>query len=209
MKNFVAKYLGSLGVIGISGVVFMCGTVLAESNSIATTTAKTTTITERVTERKNTLKLQISAEQNAKLAKNCVESQKLIKSISAQDQNNANKRQQVYTNISSRLATVVAGLNKQGLDTTALKNIQSQFNAAANQYLVDDATYKTTIEDLSAMDCVADPTGFEATLTEARQLRKKLASEVGQVASVKTALTAELSKSISALNASKVQGAKQ
>jgi hypothetical protein len=86
-----------------------------------------------------------------------------------------------------------------------LKTLQSQFNDSANQYLVDASTYKTTMEDISEMNCSADPAGFMATLTSARQLRVKLASEVGQVASVKNSLVQALATAAEAFNTPKAQ----
>jgi hypothetical protein len=140
------------------------------------------------------------------IAKNCAASQKLVKSIAAQDKNNTNKRQTVYTNVSTRLSQVIGSLSKQGIDSTELKTIQAQFNDSANQYLTDAATYKTAMEDLSTMDCAADPAGFEATLASARQLRLKLAGEAGQIASAKSALVKALAKTANVLSAGSGQG---
>jgi hypothetical protein len=209
MKNFTSKHLGVLGLAGISVAILLCGTAIAATNTPETSASIPATISERLNERKSTIKLQLTADQTQKITKNCTSAQKLIKSISAQDQNNATKRKQVYTNVSSHLAQVIESLNKKGTDTTGLKNIQTQFNDAANQYLIDAATYKTTMEDLSAIDCASDPTGFDVTLTAARQLRTKLSSEVGQVASVKTLLTEELVKSASNVNKTQAQEPKQ
>jgi hypothetical protein len=111
-----------------------------------------------------------------------------------------------YTNISARLAKVVDGLSKQGVGTAELTSLQQRFNTSANQYLIDASEYETTIDDLSVMDCAADPTGFEATLTSARQSRIKLASDIGQVASAKTSLAQAITKATAALNSR--QGAK-
>jgi hypothetical protein len=201
MKIF-NKYLGSFGFVILS--LF----ILVGSNALAATPAtinQKTEITARITERKNTLKLQLSTAQNQKIVAKCVDAQKLIKSVTAEDNNNATKRKTVYTNISSRLALVVDGLNKQSVDVTQLKTLQLQFNNAANQYLVDTATYKTTMSDLSEMDCSADPAGFMATITSARQLRVKLANEAGQVASIKNSIIQALATAAQGFNTQKIQ----
>jgi hypothetical protein len=209
MKNTISKKLGVLLVLGFSAAVYANSSVFAQTSPASNSADQTNTITNRITERKNALKLKLSSDQSQKITKNCVQAQKLIKSISAQDKNNATKRQQVYTNTSTQLNKVTDGLNKRSVDTTALNNIRDQFNTAANQYLVDASTYKTTMEDLSVMDCSVDPTGFEATLASARQLRIKLSSEVGQIKSIKSDLAQSLTKATNLLNNKNAQGAKQ
>jgi hypothetical protein len=202
MKTFMVKYLGSLGLIVITVVTLAGSSAVAAANNATQTTSQPSTAAERITERKNTLKLQISTAQSQKIVSKCAAAQKLIKSITAEDNNSANKRKLVYTNISTRLAKVIDGLNKQ---SAQLKTLQAQFNDTANQYLIDASTYKMTMEDLSEMNCSADPAGFMATLTSARQLRVKLASEVGQVASVKNSLVQAMATATAAYNTPKTQ----
>jgi hypothetical protein len=205
MKTFMVKYLGSLGLIVITVVTLAGSSAVAAANNATQTTSQPSTAAERITERKNTLKLQISTAQSQKIVSKCAAAQKLIKSITAEDNNSANKRKLVYTNISTRLAKVIDGLNKQSIESTQLKTLQAQFNDTANQYLIDASTYKMTMEDLSEMNCSADPAGFMATLTSARQLRVKLASEVGQVASVKNSLVQAMATATAAFNTPKTQ----
>jgi small-conductance mechanosensitive channel len=208
MKNIILRKLSVLLVFGFCVAVYANSTVIAQTSTASNSTVKADTITSRVTERKNTLKLQLNSAQTQKITKNCVDAQKTIKVVAAQDKSNATKRQHVYTNTSTRLNKVIDGLNKRSVDTAELASIRDQFNTAANQYLVDASTYKTTMEDLSVMDCSAEPTGFQATLTSGRQLRIKLANEVGQIKSTKTALAQSLTKATGLLNSKNAQGTK-
>jgi hypothetical protein len=207
MKKFITKKLGGAFIALFGLIVLTNGSVIAETATSSTSgTTQTTPMNQRISSRKNELKLQLTTAQSQNLAKKCISAQKRVKSIAAQDASNANKRQQVYTNISARLAKVVDGLSKQGVGTAELTSLQQRFNTSANQYLIDASEYETTIDDLSVMDCAADPTGFEATLTSARQSRIKLASDIGQVASAKTSLAQAITKATAALNSR--QGAK-
>jgi hypothetical protein len=209
MKSILTKNICALFSSGLCILLLASSTVYAETSNATGANTQSKAITDRVTKRKNLLKLQLTSDKSKKLIKNCTDAQKLIKSINAQDINKAAKRKQVYTNISTRLNIVVQGLSMRSIDTTELKSLQEQFNTTANQYLVDASTYKTTMEDLSEMDCVADPTGFAATLSTARQLRTTLASEVGQVKAIKSQISQSVTKAADLVNSSSTLGAKQ
>jgi hypothetical protein len=209
MNRSLTKNISALFTSGLCIFLLASSTVYAETSNATGTNTQSKAITDRVTQRKNLLKLQLTTDKSQKLIKNCTAAQKLIKSITAQENNKTTKRQQVYTNVSTRLNVVIDGLNKRSVDTTNLKSLQEQFNTTANQYLVDASTYKTTMEDLSEMDCTADPTGFAATLSTARQLRTKLSSEVGQVKAIKSQISQSVAKDISLVNNSAKQGAEQ
>jgi small-conductance mechanosensitive channel len=209
MNSKLTKNISALFSSGLCILLLASSSVYAETSNTAGTNTQTKEITDRVTQRKNLLKLQLPNDKSQKLAKKCTAAQKLIKSINAQDNNKATKRQQVYTNISTRLNIIIDGLNKRSIDTTELKSLQDQFNTTANQYLVDASTYKTAMEDLSEMDCTADPAGFAATLSTSRQLRTKLSSEVGQVKAIKSQISQSVANAVGLVNSSSKQGANQ
>lgn len=197
------QFLSILGVFLLS-----CGTALAatssnDSNPLTTPTdiSQTSSLPDRLAQRKSALKLQISSERSQKLVKNCVSAQTRLKNIGTKDKSSADKRQETYTDLATRLNTIVRRLEIQGTDVSELKSAQSKFNSSINQYLSDMQTYKTTMDDIVVMDCKTDPSGFEATLTTARQLRAKLANDVSQIKSLKSELTDALSKAKSLFSA--------
>jgi hypothetical protein len=59
--------------------------------------------------------------------------------------------------------------------------LQNYFVASINSYLTDAGKYKTAMDDLVIMDCKSDPAGFKASLTEARQLRTQLNTDVSNI----------------------------
>jgi hypothetical protein len=191
--------LGGILAVLAGIAVLSFGSSIAAAASEATNSQEPS-VTQRVAARKNSLKLQLTAAQSQKLAKNCTSAQKRLKNIADQDEAKAAKRKQVYTNISARLAKVSDGLSRKGVDITDLTKLQQQFNTSANQYLIDASDYESSLDDLSQMDCSSDPAGFEVTLMSARQLRIKMASDTGQVASAKTSIAQAVTKAAEALN---------
>jgi hypothetical protein len=109
------------------------------------------------------------------------------------------QRQELYANLSTRVTTTLRKLQLQNVDITDLKNTQIQFDAAVNQYIADVANYEDSISDTAVLDCTNDPTGFEATLINARQLKAKLADDAGNIKNARSLLSQSLQKAAGTL----------
>jgi hypothetical protein len=149
---------------------------------------QSTTLQQRIAQRKTAFKISLTAVQSQNIAKKCSAAQTALKTIQAKDKTKEFNRTQAYTDLATKLNTVVGRLDSQKVDTTNLKLEQTKFNSAINQYLADAATYKTALDDIVALNCIADPTGFQTALVEARQFRTKLSSDVQQIKSVNATL---------------------
>jgi hypothetical protein len=185
--------------MGVSAATMISSNVYAQNG--ATTNGPATTnvtdkskITDRVSERKNLLKLQFNQEQTQKISSNCVAAQARIKNIASTEKKAADKRQETYTNLSTRATTVLRSLQKQGLDISESKAAQIQFDAAINQYIADTSKYRDVVADSLEINCATDPVGFEATLTTARALRITMANDANQVKVARTILSQVLAK---------------
>jgi hypothetical protein len=198
MKNNVAMYLPRLFLIGLCAAILFGGPVFAQTNPSARDTQSKAQL-ERIAERKSTLKLQLNTAQTQKITANCKAAQLLIKKIADKDKIVTDKRQGIYSDLSTKLTAAIRTLQSQGEDITTLKNSQIQLDAAINQYVADTSSYMAATDDIITMDCTSDPTGFEATLTSARQLRTKLINDASQVKTAKNNLGQALSKAAAAL----------
>jgi hypothetical protein len=172
--------------------VFAASLCLGSSAVAQTSSAKPNTLEERVAQSKATLKLQLSAAQSQKISQKCVAAQTLIKKVAAKDKTSADKRQQIYTDLSTQLTADIRTLQSQNVDVTTLKIAQAQFNVAINRYINDTATYETTVDDAIAVNCASDPLGFQSLLTSARQFRTALASDAAQIKDAKDTLAQTL-----------------
>jgi len=190
MKNFLTKYTASLFVGAI--VSLMCVFSVAKADAPATVLADlttptsledTSTIDQRLVARKVTFKVQLSASERTFLVSKCTLSQSALTDLRAKDRRAATIRFQTYSDLSKKLAFLVDNLSAQGVDARQLLTAQNKFVGAINVYLKDAETYKTAVDDAINVDCKADPEGFKASLTEARQLRAILGPDVNSIKS--------------------------
>jgi hypothetical protein len=205
MKNHGYLLKLFLTVLAVSAILGGAASAHADNNA---TSSQTTTFEQRVAQTKSALKLQLTAAQSQKISQKCSAAQSLVKSIAAKDMTAADKRQQVYADLSTQLTTDIRIMQGQGADITALKAAQVQFDGAINHYLTDATAYKTAMDDLSAIKCASDPAGFESLLTNARQLRTSLATDVTQVKISRDGLVQSLTTAAKSLDIDK-SGASQ
>jgi hypothetical protein len=197
MKN--TKILSGYILLMLGMVLCLVSGVFAQSPTSNTSSATQQKIADRVTQRKNALKLQLATAQSQNIAKNCVAAQAILKHTAAKDKKMLDQRQELYANLSTRVTTTLRKLQLQNVDITDLKNTQIQFDAAVNQYIADVANYEDSISDTAVLDCTNDPTGFEATLINARQLKAKLADDAGNIKNARSLLSQSLQKAAGTL----------
>lgn len=149
-------------------------------------TSQTTTKDQRISQRKTELKAQISEQSLKTLAQKCEKVQKVIAALKTKDDKTLTTRHDFYTSSANKLNYIVDNLKKQNISSTALESAGQPFGVAVNKYLADAQAYKTAMEDLTAIDCTKDTTGFRATIISAQQLRAGLASDVKKVNSTFT-----------------------
>jgi hypothetical protein len=158
-----------------------------------TDSSESTTLPQRLSQRKTALKVQLSSAQAVSIAKGCSVAQLGIQEIKTKGVASANTRHETYTKLATDLNAIIDHLERESINTAALKSAQTKFNTAINKYLTDAESYKTTMDDGVVMDCVADAAGFQATLLSARQFRTQLSSDVSAI----KAAVPDLSKALS------------
>jgi hypothetical protein len=147
---------------------------------------------QRISERQSVLKLKLTAAQKKLLTTRCAAAQTKLQVLKTQDSTAAGKRQQIYSDLASRLEDIIVQLKVQGVDTTQLSTAQKNFNAAIDLYLADAMSYRAALDDAATIDCQTDPTGFEASLLSARQLRVQLAADVSKIKAIRPQLVKNL-----------------
>jgi hypothetical protein len=189
----IASVVITIGSLFLTGLVHAAEPAAKADNGLA----------DRVTQRKSALKTQLTTERSQRITKNCLAAQNGLKNILIKDKALAGKRQATYSELSTQLTTTIRKLNSQKVDITELKTAQMQLDAAMNKYLEDMVAYKATLEDIAKIECAADPSGFEATLISARQLRVKLADDGKQIKTAKITMVQALKNTSAELSSSK------
>lgn len=164
----------------------------AEDTTTATTQTRETTSTDSTTETENEVEARIekhkselktkltTAKQNSIKSK-CKASQGKVSSISGRIKGLETSRTQVYKNLTTRLTTLSQKLKDKGVDTTDLNAQIAELSTKIDTFNTDLTAYKQAVSDLETVDCVSDPTAFQASLEAARTARTKTADDAKAV----------------------------
>jgi hypothetical protein len=184
-------------LLSISGMAGAATSTTSDKSSASSTIDSAQA--KRIAQRKEALKISLTELQTQILTSKCGAAQETLKNIESKDKLKADARKQTYTNMSAKINDIITKIQKQGIDTNALKSAQTQFNVAANEYLIDSDAYVVALDDSVTMKCSVDPGGIEATLLSARQYRTLLVNDSSQIKLSTANLTKALSDTKQAL----------
>ncbi len=129
---------------------------------------------DRIDKYKEKVTEKLSAAKERRITNGCKAAQGKVTSL----QNNLSRaitnRKDIYTNIKERLDAVVVKLQAASIDTAELEVAIADIETQSSAVMEKIETYKATLEDLAAMDCTVDPTGFAAALSAAREQRTEI-----------------------------------
>lgn len=185
-----------LAVVAVSGVLMAPTFGLAAiaenatntpttTNTSAQTTTETpkteTTLAQRLEARKTALKTKLDATTKKRIETKCKPAQALVTAAQKKATTAGDNRVKIYGEISTKVDALITKLKTAGADTTELESLQTQLKTKITTFTTDAASYKQSLEDLAALDCVSDPTAFKATLETARTQRAQLAKDAADV----------------------------
>ena len=147
------------------------------SSPVATTDTSAQSATElkkRLDANKALLKTKLDDATSKRLVLKCKASQIVIETHGKVVSTIGEARGKAYADIVTKIQAIIDKLKANGKDTTEveadLKVLQTKITTVSD----DIKTYQQTITDLKAMDCVADPTAFQATILQARTQREAI-----------------------------------
>lgn len=186
MKVF--KYLKSISLLGLIVPMVVSTTVFAQTTTDDSTTTDTTTtevstektIEERLAERKARIQTRLTTAQQTRLRARCQASQVIIRQFGGRVNSLEKNRKAAHVKIIERLNNVVAEVGDRA-DTTDLTAAIAELKVKTDAMDADLADYKQAVSDLAEMDCVADPTAFQATLSDLRTQRADLAKASAEI----------------------------
>ncbi len=139
------------------------------------------TMADRLALLKAKFKIQLTVAQTTRLKLRCVAAQGVIAQLNTRFGNSVAVRTSAYTELQSRLSKLVITLKTHNVDTATLESQITSLNTKVTSYNTDLAAYKQTLSDLKAVDCKADPTGFQSALQAARAAHDKLVTDVTDI----------------------------
>ena len=180
MRRVVIKSLLVGGILSLatSSLVLAVSDVdslISNSGDIRTTSS--TTLEQRLKERQNRLKIQLDELTRKNLIAKCGPAQSVLIKVKVRSLKADENRSKAYGGLIKRLGTIITLLEKQGVDTTELKSLKGQLEAAIAQYNKDAESYRTALGDIVTMRCAVDPAGFKATLETTREQRLQLGKD--------------------------------
>lgn len=132
---------------------------------------------KRVQDRVSSLKIKLSAADQARIKAKCKAAQGVTTSLSKKADNLDTKRTEVYGAIIARLSTLEGKLQKQGVDITKLQSEIDVLKTKKTTFDTDFTAYKQAVADASGLDCTTDPTAFQASIQAARTAQEKVRTD--------------------------------
>ncbi len=181
--KYSLRYLA--GATIIAGSLVATPLVMAETSS-NTSTDTTTTETEaetqarhdRIEKFKSDLKINLTLTQKLRLKTRCKPAQSVVAKVRNKFGNSITTRTEAYTELSKNLDKLITRLKAASVDTSTLEQEKTTLDTKIATYKTDLDTYKQALSDLKLVDCLADPTGFQAALETARTDHDTLVTDV-------------------------------
>lgn len=149
----------------------------SDDTSTTTSTDDSAGRADRVAKRKSETKTKQTTAQQKRIQGVCKAAQGKATSTQARIKGLETSRGEVYKNLLRRLTEAQTKLQAKGLDTAELQTEITSLQTQVTTFQTDITAYKQAVGDLVALDCVADPTGFQVSLDAARAQRDKLQQE--------------------------------
>jgi septation ring formation regulator EzrA len=143
----------------------------------------TTDMDKRLTRLKTDLKINLSDTQKLHIEGRCKSAQGIVKTVGDRVDNGVTTRTQAYAELTSKLNNIVTKLKAKNIDTTTLEHELTVLQTKIATFTTDVSAYKQTLSDLKGVDCITDPTAFQAALTASRSAHDKLTSAVADIKS--------------------------
>lgn len=172
-------------------------TTVAADETVKTTAAtdKTTSTepstdstarTTRLESLKTTLKVKLDEVTKKRIIAKCKAAQTIVEATEKTDKSNGVSRESAYKKITDSLQKLIDRLKTDGVDTKELEAAQATLLTKIDQFTTDLATYRQSMTDLRSLDCITDPTAFQAALTSARADRLKAKTDAVDIRSYLT-----------------------
>lgn len=149
-----------------------------ESTETTTIEDKSTGRSERLESYKAKVSAKLADAQAKRIAGRCKSAQNKLSAYRKSASVVAQNRTRVYAGVVEKLDTLLAKMQKAELNTQTLETARDDMQADLVILKASFDNYDTALADVEAMDCTVDPDAFIAALSEARNLRTGLKTQV-------------------------------
>ena len=123
------------------------------------------------------LKIKLTAADIARLKTKCVAAQGLVKALDTRVDNGITARSKAYDELLSNIDGLIVKLKAAKVSTTDLEAQRVVLKTKIDTFKTDLAKYKVALSDTHGLGCLADPSGFKASLEAARTARTTVATD--------------------------------
>lgn len=132
---------------------------------------------DRIKGRITELKVKLTVAETLKLKTKCVSAQGLVKVLDTRIDNGITARSKAYDELLSNLDGLIVRLKEAKVSTTDLEAQRTALKTKIDTFKSDLAKYKVALSDTQGLGCLADPSGFKASLEAARKSRATVATD--------------------------------
>jgi len=129
---------------------------------------------KRLEDNKLALKTKLDAAATKRITQKCKAAQGVVKGAETSANAISTNRGKAYTKIAESVQKLIDKLKAEGKDTAELETALAAAKVKADSLSTKMKTYEQTLADLRELDCVADPTAFQAALDTARTQREAI-----------------------------------
>lgn len=179
--NKLGKVLVTLLLLPLAVIVPVLS---LESHYAPATQAQTQTDaaqTQRITAYKAALGREVKQAEAAKIKLRCSVAQANAKTLATRLSTVQKNRNAAYDSILKNLNDLTGKLENQAFETTALQQNIDALQGLVDSYKTNMNNYYQAVNDMSTMDCSADPAGFIAALQAARTAQASLTTQVAEI----------------------------
>lgn len=157
--------------------VVLSGLVVAHAASGSPANAKPgSTIDQRIAQRKKEQNVKLAQADISRLEGVCTNAQSVIRTLTDGYSNSANNRDKTYRGIDAKLWIIIGSLKLDGKDTFKLEQQRLEYIKRVQAYENQANQFQQSVSDLAAINCQADPVGFQALLQTARAYNAQIRS---------------------------------
>ncbi len=137
--------------------------------------------TQRVSNYKSALGREVTNAELAKMKLRCSVAQTNAKSLASRLATVQKNRNAAYDSILKSLNTLLASLQAQAFETSALQENIASLQAKVDTFKIDMNNYYQAVNDLGTVDCASDPLAFIAALQAARKSHDAVLPQVADI----------------------------
>ncbi|HET7673583.1 MAG TPA: hypothetical protein VFK11_03675 [Candidatus Saccharimonadales bacterium] len=140
-------------------------------------------LSQRIAQRKKERQVRLDQDNTERIQGQCTNAQSKLRTLNDSYTTSADKRDSVYRGIDAKLWIIIGSLKLINKDTFKLEQQRSAYLKKVKAFENQSDQFQQAISDMEAMNCKADPEGFQALLETARLYNAQIRSSFTSIKS--------------------------